>query len=147
MTNMAFMPLYMWEMWDVTPVTNTRTDSRKVGQYSVWTESAKTFNGTKCIYFRNLGIIWKLGDSTGKCCHFLFHCTDPFTFSWYPSMMISIIRHNLRATKTCSSMIRPNLLIKLLFSGHHSSFLLVGAGNTHSQKRLIYWNGRVRKKC
>ena len=41
MIDMAFMPLYMWEMWDVTPVTDTRTDSRKVGQYSVWTESAK----------------------------------------------------------------------------------------------------------
>ena len=25
MINMAFMPLYMWEMWDVTPVTNGRT--------------------------------------------------------------------------------------------------------------------------
>ena len=25
MINMAFMPLYMWEMWDVTPVTHTRT--------------------------------------------------------------------------------------------------------------------------
>ena len=29
MFNMAFMPLYMWEMWDVTPVTDTRTDGRK----------------------------------------------------------------------------------------------------------------------
>ena len=25
MINMAFMPLYMWEMWDVTPVTHERT--------------------------------------------------------------------------------------------------------------------------
>ena len=41
MINMAFMPLYMWEMWDVTPVTDEHTDSRKVVQYSVWTESAK----------------------------------------------------------------------------------------------------------
>ena len=45
MINMAFMPLYMWEMWDVTPVTHGRThehtDSRKVVQYSVWAESAK----------------------------------------------------------------------------------------------------------
>ena len=41
MINMAFMPLYMWEMWDVTPVTHGHTDSRKVEQYSVWTESAK----------------------------------------------------------------------------------------------------------
>ena len=40
MINMAFMPLYMWEMWDVTPVTDEHTDSRKVEQYSVWTESA-----------------------------------------------------------------------------------------------------------
>ena len=40
--NMASMPLYMWEMWDVTPVTDTRTDEQwKVVQYSVWAESAK----------------------------------------------------------------------------------------------------------
>ena len=43
MINMAFMPLYMWEMWDVTPVTDTRTDNGKVGQYSVWAESAICF--------------------------------------------------------------------------------------------------------
>ena len=31
MINMAFMPLYMWEMWDVTPVTGERTvESRAV---------------------------------------------------------------------------------------------------------------------
>ena len=31
MINMAFMPLYMWEMWDVTPVTHGRTvESRAV---------------------------------------------------------------------------------------------------------------------
>ena len=41
MINMAFMPLYMWEMWDVTPVTHERTDKQwKVEQYSVWAESA-----------------------------------------------------------------------------------------------------------
>ena len=41
MINMAFMPLYMWEMWDVTPVTDGRTNEQwKVGQYSVWAESA-----------------------------------------------------------------------------------------------------------
>ena len=41
MINMAFMPLYMWEMWDVTPVTHRHTDGEwKVGQYSVWAESA-----------------------------------------------------------------------------------------------------------
>ena len=28
MINMAFMPLYMWEMWDVTPVTHGHTDGR-----------------------------------------------------------------------------------------------------------------------
>ena len=40
--NMAFMPLYMWEMWDVTPVTHEHTDEQwKVVQYSVWAESAK----------------------------------------------------------------------------------------------------------
>ena len=43
MINMVFMPLYMWEMWDVTPVTDTRTDNGKVGQYSVWAESAICF--------------------------------------------------------------------------------------------------------
>ena len=31
MINMAFMPLYMWEMWDVTPV----TDGRKVESSAV----------------------------------------------------------------------------------------------------------------
>ena len=41
MINMAFMPLYMWEMWDVKPVTHERTDGQwKVEQYSVWAESA-----------------------------------------------------------------------------------------------------------
>ena len=41
MINMALMPLYMWEMWDVTPVTDGRTDKQwKVEQYSVWAESA-----------------------------------------------------------------------------------------------------------
>ena len=41
MINMAFMLLYMWEMWDVTPVTHEHTDEQwKVGQYSVWAESA-----------------------------------------------------------------------------------------------------------
>ena len=41
MINMAFMPLYMWEMWDVTPVTDEHTDEQwKVEQYSVWAESA-----------------------------------------------------------------------------------------------------------
>ena len=41
MINMAFMPLYMWEMLDVTPVTNGRTHEQwKVEQYSVGAESA-----------------------------------------------------------------------------------------------------------
>ena len=41
MINMAFMLLYMWEMWDVTPVTHEHTDEQwKVVQYSVWAESA-----------------------------------------------------------------------------------------------------------
>ena len=43
MIDMAFMPLHMWEMWDVTPVTHTRTHGQwKVEQYSVWAESAIT---------------------------------------------------------------------------------------------------------
>ena len=41
MINMTFMHSYMWKMWDVTPVTDTRTDEQwKVVQYSVWAESA-----------------------------------------------------------------------------------------------------------
>ena len=32
MINMAFMPLYMWEMWVVTPVTHGHTDTRTVGK-------------------------------------------------------------------------------------------------------------------
>ena len=32
MINMAFMPVYMWEMWDVTPVTYIRTDGRTDGR-------------------------------------------------------------------------------------------------------------------
>ena len=43
MINMAFMPLYMWEMWDVTPVTDGHTDRGKVEQYSVWAESAMKY--------------------------------------------------------------------------------------------------------
>ena len=44
MIYMAFLPLYMWKMWDVTPVTHTQMDGQwKVGQYSVWAESAKRF--------------------------------------------------------------------------------------------------------
>jgi len=54
MINMAFMPLYMWEMWDVTPVTHEHTDGRtdeqwKVGQYSVWAESAITMQSIICL--------------------------------------------------------------------------------------------------
>ena len=33
MINMAFMPLYMWEMWDVTPVTHRHTDGGTDGQW------------------------------------------------------------------------------------------------------------------
>ena len=36
MINMAFMPLYMWEMWDVTPVTHERTDTRTVESRAVF---------------------------------------------------------------------------------------------------------------
>ena len=49
MFNMAFIPLYMWEMWDVTPVTDTQTDSGKVVQYSVWAESAVCIQ-FQCMY-------------------------------------------------------------------------------------------------
>ena len=40
MINMAFMPLYMWKMWDVTPVHTPTHRQLKVEQYSVWAESA-----------------------------------------------------------------------------------------------------------
>ena len=36
MINMAFMPLYMWEMWDVTPVTDEHTDTRTVESRAVF---------------------------------------------------------------------------------------------------------------
>ena len=39
MINMTFMPLYMWEMWDVTPVTNARTDTRTVESSAVFSLS------------------------------------------------------------------------------------------------------------
>ena len=39
MFNMAFMPLYMWEMWDVTPVTPGRTDERTVESRAVFSLS------------------------------------------------------------------------------------------------------------
>ena len=39
MINMAFMPLYMWEMWDVTPVTHERTHGRTVESSAVFSLS------------------------------------------------------------------------------------------------------------
>ena len=39
MINMAFMPLYMWEMWDVTPVTDGRTHGRTVESCAVFSLS------------------------------------------------------------------------------------------------------------
>ena len=36
MINMAFMPLYMWEMWDVTPVTDEHTNTRTVESRAVF---------------------------------------------------------------------------------------------------------------
>ena len=39
MINMAFMPLYMWEMWDVTPVTDEHTDTRTVESRAVFSLS------------------------------------------------------------------------------------------------------------
>ena len=39
MINMAVMPLYMWEMWDVTPVTHERTDTRTVESSAVFSLS------------------------------------------------------------------------------------------------------------
>ena len=39
MINMAFMPLYMWEMWDVTPVTDGHSDGRTVESSAVFSLS------------------------------------------------------------------------------------------------------------
>ena len=39
MINMAFMPLYMWEIWDVTPVTDGHTDGRTVESSAVFSLS------------------------------------------------------------------------------------------------------------
>ena len=36
MINMAFMPLYMWEMWDVMPVTDGHMDARSVESRAVF---------------------------------------------------------------------------------------------------------------
>ena len=64
MINMASMPLHMWEMWDATPVTDGRTDSRKVVQYSVWTESAIEIysgcynNNNNSVEVRSANIHW-----------------------------------------------------------------------------------------
>ena len=45
MVYMVFMPLYMWEMWDLTPVTHGRTDGQwKVVQYYVWDVNFKSSN-------------------------------------------------------------------------------------------------------
>ena len=51
MIYMAFMPLYMWEIWDVTLVTHKQW---KVVQYFVWAESAQTF------LLMDLGLIFSL---------------------------------------------------------------------------------------
>ena len=39
MINRACMPLYMWEMWDVTPVTHEHTDGRTVESRAVFSWS------------------------------------------------------------------------------------------------------------
>ena len=58
MINMAFMPLYMWEMWDVTPMTHGRTNEQwKVVQYSVWAESAINMSKT-CHQIAIIAHIW-----------------------------------------------------------------------------------------
>ena len=50
---MAFMPLYMWEMWDVTPVTDTRTvESRAVFSLSQSSYLSQPHNRRWCTLFR-----------------------------------------------------------------------------------------------
>ena len=53
MIKMAFMPLYMWEMWDVTPVTHERTDTRTVESRAVfslnWIRKSPFFQGKNTI--------------------------------------------------------------------------------------------------
>ena len=48
------MPLYMWEMWDVTPVTNGRTDARKVESRAVfslsWIRNKSQIPGLRIIF-------------------------------------------------------------------------------------------------
>ena len=60
MINMPFMPLYMWEMWDVAPVTHERTvESRAVFSLSwicnwwYWVS-----RGHLCLYILNKVEIW-----------------------------------------------------------------------------------------
>ena len=55
MINMAFMPLYIWEMWDVTPVTNTRTvESRAVFSLS-WIRNKKGNFFLKSPWLKHIG--------------------------------------------------------------------------------------------
>ena len=63
MFNMAFMPLYMWEMWDVTPVTNARTHGRTV-------ESSAVFS---LRWIRKIKSPWLL--CTSSCEHHVPHST------------------------------------------------------------------------
>ena len=60
MINMAVTPLYMWEMWDVTPVTHERTDERTVESRAVfslsWIRNYSYYWHYWCIYALSLWV-------------------------------------------------------------------------------------------
>ena len=75
MINMAFMPLYMWEMWDVTPVTHRHTDEQwKLVQYSVWAESAIINIHRLCIR----SDVQLFGREVGAWLEYSCHSTQPY---------------------------------------------------------------------
>ena len=80
MINMTFMPLYMWEMWDVTPMTDARTEGQwKVVQYSFslnWIRNRfienESNDGSPCgdhIEFCTAHTTWKSQDSPQQSPH------------------------------------------------------------------------------
>ena len=76
MIHMAFMPSYMWEMWDVTPVRDARTHKQwKVEQYSAWAESAILMINNHwlcgCIFYRTSLVLLTGLMSAPTCWHVL----------------------------------------------------------------------------
>ena len=87
MINMAFMPLYMWEMWDVTPVTHEHTDGRTVESRAVfslnwirnWICSKLEKNPWRVIFAR----LSNYFDGWGSPCARICKGPCPATFFWY----------------------------------------------------------------